>query len=109
MNRLFKYILCKNENVSPINAILFSIIEFPTVLFLIVLQYADGINIGFPIVFFILSYFYLCLIIKSIPNLKLKNWLQFFIYLIIIPTIFLFHVLIWIDIFSGQPMCDFCP
>lgn len=109
MNRIIDFLLCKSDKISTSNAILFSVIEFPVTLILMVLQYVDNINFGFPIIFLIFSVFYLCLIKKSIHNLNSKNWLQMFLYLTIIPIVLIFHIIVWIKIISGETMCIYCP
>ena len=95
--------------IGPLNVIIFSLIEFPIIIILIALQYVDGINLGFPYIFFIVSYVYLCLIVKSIPYLRLKNWILFSFYVFINLISLIFHYQFWINIIFGHSMCDLCP
>ena len=109
MNKLNNVLNCKFLSSSPIQLIFLSLFELICVSLLVVFQYVDGINLGFPLIYFFISYFYLCLVIRAIFQLRRQNIIIILLFVVVVFITIAINTTLWAVIISGQPVCDYCP
>ena len=109
MNKLNIILNCKFLSSSPIQLIFLSLFELICVSLLVVFQYVDGINFGFPLIYFFISYFYLCLVIRAIFQLRRQNIFIILLFVVVVFITIAINTTLWAVIISGQPFCDYCP